>query len=334
MKKYLSALLCAVLLLALAACGKTEDAVPSFTAASETTAAPTETTVSPAEASLSEEAFSFAELEYTTFRFSSGAGGWQTELRIEPDGSFQGAFYDSNMGITEEAYPNGSVSLSNFTGRFGQPEKVHDHMYSLKLEEIRYEVQPGTQEIRDGVQYCYVRAFGLEDVETLLLYLPGVPLEELPEDFIIWANLTYSEETALPFYGLYDPETGNGFSSSSILEDIRSRVETAELEEAQIDIRLQADQTQSGMNIAAAERYALWDGVLNELWAVLQQTLEEETMRQLTNEELAWIKEKEAAVAEAGAEVEGGSLYPTVTGEAAAKITKERVYELLEYLPA
>ena len=55
-------------------------------------------------------------------------------------------------------------------------------------------------------------------------------------------------------------------------------------------------------------------------------------MEALTAEQLNWIAEKEAAVQAAGAEVDGGSMYPMVVNGEAAKWTKERVYLLAEYL--
>ena len=44
------------------------------------------------------------------------------------------------------------------------------------------------------------------------------------------------------------------------------------------------------------------------------------------------VADKEAAVEEAGKEVEGGSMYPLVVNSEAAKLTEERVYELYEQL--
>ena len=53
---------------------------------------------------------------------------------------------------------------------------------------------------------------------------------------------------------------------------------------------------------------------------------------QLTSEELAWIDEKEAAIAEAGTEFAGGSMQPYAENLAAVRLTRTRVYELAEYL--
>ncbi len=76
----------------------------------------------------------------------------------------------------------------------------------------------------------------------------------------------------------------------------------------------------------------LWDAELNFLWGRLKELLPEEEMRQLTTEELEWIKEKESSVAEAGAEMEGGSMQMLLKNSEAARLTRIRVYELADYL--
>lgn len=90
--------------------------------------------------------------------------------------------------------------------------------------------------------------------------------------------------------------------------------------------------TQSDMNEKAQELYVLWDTALNELWADLEDALPEDDFDALLDEQLTWIDDKEAAVKAAGADVEGGSMYPMVTNSEAAAITQQRVYELYELL--
>ena len=46
-----------------------------------------------------------------------------------------------------------------------------------------YEKEPGTEEIIDGILYRYSDVYGLEDAEDILIYLPGAPLEKLPQEF-------------------------------------------------------------------------------------------------------------------------------------------------------
>lgn len=71
------------------------------------------------------------------------------------------------------------------------------------------------------------------------------------------------------------------------------------------------------------EKYQLWDTVLNRLWRILKYRLSSEEMKQLTQEQLAWIDKKEAAAqsveAEKGFEIQ-------------AEYTKERIDTLLGLL--
>ena len=90
--------------------------------------------------------------------------------------------------------------------------------------------------------------------------------------------------------------------------------------------------TQQDMNEKSQELYKLWDDALNYLWGELKNKLPEDEFAKLLDEQRAWVTDKEAAVEEAGKEVEGGSMYPLVVNSEGAKLTEERVYELYEQL--
>lgn len=90
--------------------------------------------------------------------------------------------------------------------------------------------------------------------------------------------------------------------------------------------------SQADLNAKSQELYTLWDDALNCLWSELKATLPESEFAELLTEQRAWITAKEDAVAAAGKEVEGGSLYPLVVNSTAADITEVRVYELYEIL--
>ena len=90
--------------------------------------------------------------------------------------------------------------------------------------------------------------------------------------------------------------------------------------------------TQADMNAKSQELYKLWDDALNHLWGELKATLPENEFAELLTDQRAWITAKEDAVAAAGKEVQGGSLYPLVVNSTAADITEVRVYELYEIL--
>lgn len=280
------------------------------------------------------ESFSFAELQNYEFYFSSGAGAWATTMMIDSDGGFAGEYHDSDMGVTGDGYPSGTQYYCAFQGQFAPLVKINAYTYSTQISAIRYENEVGTEEIKDGIRYIYTDAYGLEDAEDILLYLPGAPLAELPQEYRSWVgyyDLSYTEETELPFCGLYNEAAECGFSGYDIVASLKKRLASTE-EQAVIAENLLKDEkmTQVELNAKAQELYLLWDSFLNQQWAVLKKTLDAEAMRALTAEELEWIAWKEAAVKEAGADVEGGSLYPLVTNSKAAELTKDRVYELME----
>lgn len=107
---------------------------------------------------------------------------------------------------------------------------------------------------------------------------------------------------------------------------------TAEEAAALEDVLENEPLNQMELNETAGAIYTIWDDALNATWALLQEELDDEALSQLEKEQTDWIAEKEAAVESAGAEVEGGSMYPMVVSLKAAELTEERVYELAEYL--
>ncbi len=283
-----------------------------------------------------EDAFSFAELANLQFVFSSGAGGWATMMTIYEDGSFSGEYFDGELGITGEGYPNGTMYQCNFSGQFTQPQKVNDYTYSMQISELNYAEKVGREEIRDGVQYCYITAYGLDDAEDILIYLPGAPLAELPEEFRSWIgyyDLSNTEDTELPFYALNNEAQQFGFTSYDIIDNLENHITSVELWAAELENSVNNDAlTQTEYNEKSQELYEMWDSALNAVWDVLKQTQDAETMNDLTVEEREWIALKEQTVAEAGAEYEGGSMQQMIMNLKAAEMTKARVYELMELL--
>lgn len=68
--------------------------------------------------------------------FCSGAGGWQTMLSLNADGSFVGTYSDSNMGDQGAEYPNGTEYICRFHGSFKDIVQLSDASWSLTLEEL------------------------------------------------------------------------------------------------------------------------------------------------------------------------------------------------------
>ena len=280
--------------------------------------------------------FSFADFHNLEFWFTSGHGGWATIMTINEDGSFSGEFFDGDLGVTGEGYPNGTMYQSNFSGQFTQPVKVNDYTYSVQISEMNYDEKFGKEEIVDGMLYCYTDAYGIEGAEEFLIYLPGAPLAELPEEFRSWIDyyaLSNTTETELPFYALNNEPEEYGFYSFDIIENVKETVASTERYTASLENTIINDLlTQTELNERTKEIYDEWDYVLNSIWKVLQRVKEEEEMNSITANERAWIAYKEEAVAEAGAPFEGGSMQAMIMNQKAAELTKNRVYELMTLL--
>ena len=149
------------------------------------------------------------------FTFLSGAGAWQTVLTIADDGSFIGKYTDSDMGIyDDDYYPDGTVYICNFKGKFTKPEKVSDFIYSMHLESLEAEGTPGDVYYENDKRYIISKPYGLVSADELYIYLPGMPIAELPEEFLSWVHLNESVGDTMPIglYGIYNIAGKDGFS--------------------------------------------------------------------------------------------------------------------------
>ena len=146
--------------------------------------------------------------------FSSGVGGWGTSLTLERDGTFSGQFHDSDMGAIGEDYPNGTVYLCHFSGRFLNIEKVDEYSYSLRLAELDSDYEAGKEWIENGTKNISSEPYGMEDGDEFILYLPDTPTDGLDEEFLSWWPGRYALEgqpETLEMYGLYNVKMGYGF---------------------------------------------------------------------------------------------------------------------------
>lgn len=159
-----------------------------------------------------------------TLDFSSGAGGWLTELVLNPDGSFHGSFHDSDMGSGGESY-DATVYLSDFTGRFTDLKDNPDGSWSLTLNEITTEKAPGEEWIEEEaygegqtirIRYVSSMPYGLESGKDFILYGPNTPTEGLNEEFLSWwpGRFEDPKSATLDSFGLWNTSEGYGFFGS------------------------------------------------------------------------------------------------------------------------
>ena len=116
-----------------------------------------------------------AQMDGQVFEFSSGVGAWSTELTSE-------------MGETGENYPDGTLYGCSFHGQFSDPEPVDEHAWTVNLSVEQDEGQV-PEAIEDGIRYVTAAPYGLEKAQTVTVFLPGTPVDRLPEGFMIWSHL-------------------------------------------------------------------------------------------------------------------------------------------------
>ncbi len=152
-------------------------------------------------------------LEGRTLTFSSGVGAWYTSLTFGKDGAFTGEYHDSNMGETGEGYPNGTVYECLFRGQMVLTECLDANTFRLQVKELTKTEEGETESIEDGVRYVAAEPYGLKAGNELTLYLPGTPVEGLPEGFLPWSHLNEMEDRPdeLPFAALWNEAENAGF---------------------------------------------------------------------------------------------------------------------------
>ena len=143
--------------------------------------------------------------------FCSGAGGWSTDMRIQPDGSFSGEYHDSDMGDVADAYPGGIVYFCSFSGRLSLVEQVDDYTWRIRVDKL--DTEEAAETIEDGVRYIPTGVYGLSEGDVMVLYRPGTPVSFLSEDMQFWAHVLEQENTTeeLENWFLSSEENSSGF---------------------------------------------------------------------------------------------------------------------------
>ena len=138
----------------------------------------------------------FVQFAGTEWTFSSGVGGWSTEMRILPDGMFSGEYHDSEMGESTDAYPHGTVYGCSFMGKMTVAGKVSDGVWKIRVEELTTDGTVNEEYIDDGIRYVVTAPYGVSAGDEMLLYQPGTPMDALTEDMQFWVRAHDLENTS------------------------------------------------------------------------------------------------------------------------------------------
>lgn len=90
--------------------------------------------------------------------------------------------------------------------------------------------------------------------------------------------------------------------------------------------------TQTAMNMCMADRYAAWDGLLNDIYQRVIPTLDAATEDSLRQAQRAWITYRDLACAMERDRYAGGSIAPTIFLDCLTRLTERRTRDLDLYL--
>ena len=163
-----------------------------------------------------------------TFHFLSGAGGWQTELYWNGDGTFSGIYEDADVS---------EIYRCLFMGSMDAPRKIGDLEFSTRVTALDYE-KSNTVAYENGQKIVSAEPYGLDDVDEIRIYLPGCSVSKLPQAAVDWLRGGAEEfwdgqgPKTLPFFVLYNVRGQQAFFSadwSAFSETSSSRPEQTDL---------------------------------------------------------------------------------------------------------
>ncbi len=295
-------------------------------------------------------ALDYEELKQKSFAFYDKDNDSVLTLEIDSDGSFSGTY----SLYTEKS------AKTKFRGEFSKLKEESDSSVTATVDSLKYTKEASklgeTTKLSEGDKIVFIKK------NAKVADLPKMYMSSL-ETYLS----TVKDVDKLPFCGCYNETTKIGFydDESNSLKDInRSNKNEAENDsqqqaaeqnqtssvggssasdytqqynaalqkDSQLEARIQASGVMSEMVQLAEEKYKLWDNELNSLWKKLKSTLDSQTMDKLTQDERAWIKDKEDQLSEYDKMDCALSSRELNKNDRASQLTKERVEYLMQYL--
>lgn len=107
-----------------------------------------------------------------------------TMLSLNDDGFFTGEY----LGMEGRQAEPTLVYQNEFSGQFTEIEKIDEYSYSLQLTTMNYTKEIGSEWADGHIPYQATTANGLDNGQSFILYAPGTPVEQIPQDTRNWST--------------------------------------------------------------------------------------------------------------------------------------------------
>ena len=96
----------------------------------------------------------------------------------------------------------------------------------MKLESLQTEGNSGEEYYENNQRFVYSEPYGLENANELLIYTPGSPISELPEDLTVWLNtILTSDDKELPCFVIFSVNDQSAFVG---YDDVKSETDSSQ----------------------------------------------------------------------------------------------------------
>ena len=126
------------------------------------------------------------------YMFSSGNGGWTTNLHVKADGTFSGRYQDTDLGGASAEHPRGVVRRSDFTGRFSSAQRNDDGSYALQCAtgQLSTKGKIGDRHLENGQEVTIAAPYGMTPCDRFVFYPRGFDSTKLSETERRWSQWT------------------------------------------------------------------------------------------------------------------------------------------------
>lgn len=138
-----------------------------------------------------------------------------TTLYFSTDGSFVGYYTYSANELRDENSPYPICQYARFSGALQNVSYNDKHTYYTDISKINYQTEPGTEEIKNGINYQYVSADHIFSYDQFEIYDPESLFSQIPDDSkpYLYANGIQPEKEDDPIgrYLVYNKRSGETF---------------------------------------------------------------------------------------------------------------------------